>query len=155
MAAGCIAVSLFGDERLPQQYWARVDINPETGCWNWAGSTYRKGYGQFWLHDHWERAHRLAYETLVAPIPDGLVIDHLCRVTNCVNPMHLEPVTGTENLRRGIQSFRVRTHCLSGLHELNEDNIVDHSDGRKRCRACRLAAARKRYARRRAQQEAA
>ena len=49
---------------------------------------------------HYRRAHRLVYETLVGPIPDGLVLDHLCKNVQCVNPDHLEPVTQAVNLDR-------------------------------------------------------
>lgn len=38
---------------------------------------------------------------LRGPIPDGLQLDHLCRNPSCVNPAHLEIVTGAENIRRG------------------------------------------------------
>jgi hypothetical protein len=50
----------------------------------------------------WEAgyAHRLVYRALRGPIPDGLTLDHLCRVPACVNPWHLEPVTAAENSRR-------------------------------------------------------
>lgn len=77
---------------------------PDDDHWPWRGAlntNYGKspdGYGTF---DH-QQAHRWAYEHWVGPIPDGLIIDHVCRVTNCVNPAHLEPVTYLENARRGI-----------------------------------------------------
>jgi hypothetical protein len=46
--------------------------------------------------------HRDVYEQLVGPIPEGLVLDHLCRNRSCCNPAHLEPVTTAENVRRGL-----------------------------------------------------
>jgi hypothetical protein len=55
------------------------------------------------------RAHRFAYELLVGPIPEGLVIDHLCRNRRCVNPAHLEPVTAEENWRRGDAPSAIST----------------------------------------------
>lgn len=78
--------------------------------------------------------HRIAYELLVGPIPDGLQLDHLCRVRNCVNPDHLEPVTGQENMRRGY--FGTKTHCPNG-HAYDEANTYIFSNTRGRHRQCR------------------
>ena len=90
-------------------------------------------------------AHRLAYEMLIGPIPDGLVIDHLCANKPCCNPYHMEPVTIGENRRRAPVAgpaaiHKVKTHCING-HELTTENIYvygrpGHSPGRF-CRICR------------------
>ena len=78
-------------------------LGPEV-CWEWPGRRNVNGYGMVWRRIDGTRrktgAHRFAYEVLVGPIPDGLVLDHLCRVRSCVNPGHLEPVTNAENVRR-------------------------------------------------------
>jgi hypothetical protein len=80
------------------------------GCWLWKGGKQSNRnvhcfYGRFCL-DTPSRlmvyAHRAAYEFWVGPIPEGLVIDHLCRNTLCVNPGHLEAVTDGENILRGV-----------------------------------------------------
>ncbi|WP_338185886.1 HNH endonuclease signature motif containing protein [Jatrophihabitans sp.] len=74
-------------------------------CWTWTGVRHRtRGYGRFYVGGRGGRyvqAHRWSYEHFVGPIPDGLEIDHLCAVTSCVNPAHLEAVTPDENKRRG------------------------------------------------------
>lgn len=68
-------------------------------CWLW--NTKRKdGYGQFGIEYKVKLPHRVAYELFIEPIPEGMTIDHLCRVRNCVNPDHLEVVTLKENCRR-------------------------------------------------------
>lgn len=79
-------------------------VNPSTGCWIWQRGKSSTGYG---MVNHGGRvvgAHRMYYELLVGPIPNGLEIDHLCRVRACVNPDHMEPVTRAENVRRGTSS---------------------------------------------------
>lgn len=84
------------------RFWAKVQ-KTET-CWLWTAAKNGPGYGQFGLgtrEDGLVFAHRFAYELVVGPIPEGLVIDHLCRTPACVRPDHLEPVTMRENMRRG------------------------------------------------------
>lgn len=73
----------------------------ESSCWLWQKTIARHGYGIIMNKGKRIYAHRLSYETHVGPIPEGLTIDHLCRVRSCVNPKHLEPVTRGENARRG------------------------------------------------------
>jgi hypothetical protein len=130
------ALATFGDDRLPERFWQKVRI-AETGCWLWVGAINDSGYGTFWLGRSL-RSHRLTYETLVASIGE-LHLDHLCRVRNCVNPEHLEPVTNAVNVRRG-ESFAavnaVKTHCPAG-HPFTVENTYWHGAGRKRGRGCR------------------
>ena len=92
----------FGDTRLPPRFWAKVRVL-DNGCWEWTGGQFPNGYGAFHItHKGTVYAHRWSYEHLVAPIPNGLQSDHLCRNRPCVNPAHIEPVTCAENLRRGL-----------------------------------------------------
>lgn len=84
------------------RFLEKVEITE--GCWLWTANT-RWGYGQFYVGGNRKApAHRWFWEYLYGPIPDGLQIDHLCCTTACVNPGHLEPVTGAENNRRRIQT---------------------------------------------------
>jgi len=83
------------DERaIPPEirFWAKVDKNGPGGCWVWTGALADTGYGIFNLRAKLNNTHRVAYEWLVGPIPDGMHLDHLCRVRACCNPAHLEPV---------------------------------------------------------------
>ena len=72
------------------------------GCWIWTGSINGKAYARWRQRD--DDYQRLAYvvvwEAFNGPIPEGFQLDHTCRVKVCVNPAHLELVTGTENLHR-------------------------------------------------------
>ncbi len=95
-------------------------------------------------------AHRYAYELMVGPIPAGLTIDHKCRVHNCVQPAHLEPVTCRVNILRGDtgQNNAQKTHCPHG-HPYSDDNLIVTLEGWRRCRTCRREADRRRQPRRR------
>jgi hypothetical protein len=127
------------------------DLGP---CWLWTGSVMPRGYGKVTIAKRRLLAHRIAYEAFVGPIPEGLTLDHLCRVRRCVNPGHLEPVTVRENtLRSPVAPAAInarKTHCVHG-HEFSPENTrvqFRRSDqGEHRiCRAC----ARARYHERRA-----
>ena len=124
------------------RFWAKVD-KLDNGCWVWMASRYTDGYGKFALtHAKSVRAHRFAYELEVGPIPEGLVIDHLCRVPLCVNPSHLEPVTNLENIRRGARANQ--THCKNG-HEFTPENTYrpPATPNTRQCRECARAATRR------------
>ena len=123
-----------------ERFLEKIDFG--TGCWEWMAAR-RTGYGAFAVPPKRVLpAHRFAYELMRGPIPDGLVIDHLCRNRGCVNPWHLEVVTNRVNILRGTgwsgRHARV-THCPKG-HEYTEVNIIWRSGGRRRnCRTCEYA----------------
>jgi hypothetical protein len=114
------------------------------GCWLWNRSMSPQGYGAITVNRVTIPAHRWVYELIVGPIPEGLHIDHLCRVTACVNPAHLEPVTAAENIRRGLRPTtngdhqRAKTHCPRG-HPYAGDNLYVSPDGKRSCRICMYA----------------
>lgn len=89
-----------------QKVMKRTEQQADGGCWLYVGLLATDGYARVKdaSTDLALLVHRVSYEELVGPIPDGLVLDHLCRVRNCVNPAHLEPVTSAENVRRGVRS---------------------------------------------------
>lgn len=125
------------DSRLHARFWTYVHPNEQTGCWEWTGTKRRRGYGKFRLNLVDYVAHRFAYENLVGTIPAGMQIDHLCRVTGCVNPAHLEPVSQQENMRRAqIARGALPDHCKHG-HAYTPANTYfnPHSESRV-CRTC-------------------
>jgi len=150
--------------KMEDRIMTKIIVDPGTSCWHWTGVlSHNEGYG---IISMWEnkkcvprRAHRFAYVLFRGPIPKGLQIDHLCRVHDCVNPWHLEPVTSYENTRRGFVSevqkaINVRrTHCKHG-HALSGDNLYSYIGQKgfpiKGCRACRKVGDRKYKAKRRA-----
>lgn len=122
-------------------FWRRVSVT-EHGCWEWQGYVNHRGYGVVHYDRKRRAAHRTGYLLAVGPIPDGLVIDHLCRNTRCVNPNHLEPVTNVENVMRGMspaaQAARA-TVCKNG-HPFDDKNThIAPGSGKRRCRECHRA----------------
>lgn len=93
--------------------WVRKDPDP-SGCWHWTGYLDGDGYGRFKLAGTPRVAHRFAYAITRAPVPDDMEVDHLCRVRDCVNPDHLEPVTHAVNTERAVQARRVERREARG-----------------------------------------
>lgn len=135
------ALAVPGLERLH----GRVEEHP-CGCWLLQKAAAKDGYPQIVHYTSTptggrrkvqENAHRYVYRHLVGEIPQGYVVDHLCRVPRCVNPAHLEPVTCAENARRGKAGQR--STCVNG-HSCAEHAVTTtRKDGRPQrvCRACR------------------
>lgn len=127
-----------------ERLMTRVSPEPNSGCWLWFGDVDRDGYGRVRRDGHQVGAHRAIYEAMRGEIPDGLVLDHLCRVRCCVNPDHIQPVTNTVNILRGISPPAMnakKLFCLRG-HPLKGDNCRNAAYGRvcRRCDSIRSAA---------------
>lgn len=112
--------------------YVEQDCGFTSPCWIWQRSRDVAGYGRLWRLGH-SLAHRWSYEQHVGPIPEGLELDHLCRVPACVNPGHLEPVSHAENMARSAPA--VKTHCVNG-HAYDEANTYARPSGQRDCRAC-------------------
>lgn len=145
---------------LPQRIAAKIAIH-ESGCWRWRGYL-TEGYGKTWWIDREKRAHRVIYEILVGPIPEGLDLDHLCHNEDltcsggetcvhrcCVNPEHLKPRTRRDNTLASPCHFdigahqRNKSHCPQG-HPYAEGYIYAYG---RACRICVLKRMKEQYAR--------
>lgn len=132
--------SLANDDVDAAYIFAHVRID-SAGCWRWTGRINQQtGYAQFSYKGRTTYGHRLSHETFIGPIPEGLTIDHLCRVHDCANPRHLEAVTVDVNIKRSpVQVTTLnaaKTHCYKG-HEFTPENTMRVGRGRgRRCREC-------------------
>jgi hypothetical protein len=121
-----------------EKFWQRVNKTPY--CWIWTAGIRSTGYGAFYNGYRHTSAHRSAYELLVGPIPEGMVLDHLCKTRICVNPDHLVPVSNRENVLRGdgpTALNAIKTHCNQG-HAYTPENTYNRPGGKGRtCLTCR------------------
>lgn len=124
-----------------KRFEAKYVVDTETGCWLWTAMLDSCGYGRLRVGRAMDKpgrmvaSHRLSYEHFKGPIPDGLEIDHLCRVRSCCNPDHLEAVTHAENKLRSA-GYNRRAVCQRG-HALTDDNVRPTQRGRKCLTCCR------------------
>lgn len=121
-------------EKLHDRFWGKVDFEHE--CWVWAGTLRKDGYGVFWDRKL-VRAHRWSYQAEVGPILEGLVLDHLCRISRCVNPHHLEAVTDRINVLRGVGPAAV--HAKQTVCKRGHDDWYQRPSGGRQCRTCARA----------------
>lgn len=148
--------------KLPARFWRRVDkagpdgLHSQTGkslgpCWVWTGPLNPEKYGSWSAPVDASGRRRCttlvylaAYESIIGPVPDGLVLDHLCRVRRCCNPAHLEPVTPAVNSQRGEtghargRQMAALTHCRNGHPFVGANLVIRTSRGRTQrvCRRC-------------------
>lgn|SRR5690625_726166 len=122
------------------RFWRSVEKTDS--CWLWTASVNWGGYGRFNDGETEVGAHRFAHELLIGPIPPDHHVDHLCKVRHCVNPAHLEAVTGRINTLRSdnfiAHNYR-KTHCVRG-HPLSGMNLYVCPRGKRECRTCRAEA---------------
>ena len=115
---------------LPERLEKLIEYCPTSGCWLWIGSLTAAGYGRIFVNGKSEYVHRVMY----GDIPEGLEIDHLCRVPSCCNPAHLEAVTHQDNVRRsphcGDDEF-----CKRG-HAWTSKTTYLYPEGGRQCRVC-------------------
>lgn len=104
---------------------------PECGCYVWLGS-HSRGYAKMRYYEDGRRANARVARLLCEPVPDGLEVDHLCKMRWCVNPDHLELVTHQENIRRQ------REHAVASRQYCEKHGELLKYEGKIRvCRTCK------------------
>jgi hypothetical protein len=121
----------------PSKNWS------EYPCLLWDRSLTGDGYGNLAADGKVRKSHQVAYELTRGPVPEGLELDHLCRVRACFHPAHLEAVTHAENVSRsplhGVHLGRmnaIKTHCPQG-HPYDSKNTKIARNGCRECAICR------------------
>lgn len=126
------------DSKNVERFLSKIYVS-ESGCWEWTDHL-REGYGIFSYKGKSLSAHRVMYQLVRdLEIPRGDQADHLCKNRKCVNPDHIEIVSGKQNTLRGMGPTAInarRTHCVNG-HEFTESNTyIRPDDGARDCRIC-------------------
>ncbi len=96
------------------RFEARIEFDPNGGCWLWSGAPVSGGYGRLRVDGIQVRAHRLSWEWFKGPIPEGLLVCHKCDVPSCVNPDHLWLGTNDDNLKDMAAKGRGRSGAVGG-----------------------------------------
>jgi hypothetical protein len=110
--------------------WIEEDRGHETPCWIWQGATIGKGYGRVNVPERETFAHVVEWEKVNGPVPEGLELDHLCRVPACCNPAHLEAVTHAENMRRAERCV-MTPESVAEVRRLLRGGIAGRDIGRR------------------------
>jgi hypothetical protein len=129
-------------EQENRRFQAKIQIDDNTGCWNWTGSKDAAGYGLCFFRGKTERIHRVMFAMHIGPVPRGKArcdsqVHHKCRNTSCCNPGHLQLVSQRQNVLEGVSPVALnarKTHCKNG-HPLPQH--ANARNGRERvCRTC-------------------
>ena len=97
---------------LSVRFWSRVepfDVRDGSACALWLGHRLPAGYGTLTdAEGEHHYAHRVSWELLHGPVPEGMVIRHRCNTPSCVRPGHLLVGTYADNEADKIGANRQR-----------------------------------------------
>lgn len=134
--------------RVIKRLLSKIEVS-ESGCWISLYSTGSHGYSQIgWQVGEkitMRLGHRVSWEAANGPIPEGLTIEHKCRVRRCINPEHMELMSNLDNaaggggIHTGTPTPTGRK-CGKGLHDL-----LLYPSGAVACRECQSARNRRKY----------
>lgn len=106
-------------------FWSKVRVpENQVDCWEWTVGTNANGYGRYCSGSRKIAAHRFAYELVKGPVPDGLVVRHLCHNRLCCNPNHLAAGTSKDNAQDAIEAGRFTRGSVNGNSKLNDEAVV-------------------------------
>lgn len=114
------------------RFWSRIRSGTDFQCWEWQGRSNPQGYGRY----AGMAAHRIAYELLTGPIPEGMVVRHKCDNPPCCNPRHLTVGTQAENMQDKVNRGRHAVGSESPRAKITETvalDILRNPDGLKQC----------------------
>jgi HNH endonuclease len=122
------------------RFFAKVDKSDD--CWVWTGARWSRGYGQLRGDGRRLLAHRVAWQLVNGPIPDGLQVCHRCDNPPCVRPDHLflgsASINALDRDNKGRNGQAAKAYCPAG-HEYSDANTYRNRNGHRRCRACHRA----------------
>ena len=131
---------------IKQRFEEKYIPEPNSGCWLWTAAVGPTGYERFGFDGKNRLAHRISYKFYVGAIPDDKYVLHKCDVRCCVNPAHLWLGSYWDNMLDMYNKKRpnyertpifnlFKSHCVRG-HILDGTNLLERSDGHRRCRTC-------------------
>ena len=106
------------------RFWGRVRLSGTDECWLWQGGITEKGYGTMWVNRRNVRAHRIAWELVNGPIPDGQCCLHKCDRRLCVNPSHLFLGNNADNVADMVAKNRQAKGAATGHTKLTECDVL-------------------------------
>jgi hypothetical protein len=87
-------------------HMANSPLADPSACLEWPRGRERGGYGKLCTHGKTKKAHRLAWELRMGPIPAGMVVCHRCDNPPCFRVDHLFLGTLGDNNRDAVAKGR-------------------------------------------------